>query len=586
MKECFILSLLLSLSLTALPSPVSLALHTTKYPQESSPTLPATGMTFIVSNANDTGMGSLRQAILEANASPGTDVISFSIGSGVQTVSPLSALPTITDPVIIDGTSQPGFSGSPIIELDGSKEGAGANGLDITAGSSTVKGLVLNNFSGVCIQLAARGNNTITGNYIGTDLTGTLALGRFGTGVLVFNTPDNMIGGDMPGAGNLISGNKDGVDIFGSAATGNWVQGNYIGTDVSGTAALGNSSAGVVVLLGSYNTIGGTMAGAANVISSNGVGVFLFVGATGNQIAGNLIGTSANGVGALGNVIGVRMVSADNNSIGGTSSGAGNRIAYNRFAGVSVKCGASCSVNNSILSNSIVSNIGLGIDLDENGVTLNNSCGVNRGPNMLQSFPALTSVISNGFAVTIQGTLNSTPNKTFLIQFFANSHCHPSGFGEGETFVGSTSIETNNCDATFNVTLPAAIRPGQVITATATDESGNTSEFSQCIPVIEVAQFDVCIQDNGNGNVLRINSSTGDYQFTNCSGFTLSGTGGLIKRGAIITMQHYAGDRRVLARIDGGVNKATAYIQAQGLTLTITDRNTADDTCVCTDVKQ
>lgn len=94
--------------------------------------------------------------------------------------------------------------------------------------------------------------------------------------------------------------------------------------------------------------------------------------------------------------------------------------------------------------------------------------------------------------------------------------------------------------------------------------------------------FDVCLQDDSNANLLQFNSATGEYQFTNCSGFTLSGTGDLIKRGSIVTLQQYAGDRRVLARIDGGVNKATASIQAQGMTFSIIDRNTADDTCACT----
>jgi hypothetical protein len=97
------------------------------------------------------------------------------------------------------------------------------------------------------------------------------------------------------------------------------------------------------------------------------------------------------------------------------------------------------------------------------------------------------------------------------------------------------------------------------------------------------ATFNICIQDDSTGNLLQINSTTGDYQFTNCSGFTLSGTGSLIKKGSIITLQHYAADRRVLARIDTSVNKGTASIQvfSQGTTFTITDRNTANNTCAC-----
>ena len=99
-----------------------------------------------------------------------------------------------------------------------------------------------------------------------------------------------------------------------------------------------------------------------------------------------------------------------------------------------------------------------------------------------------------------------------------------------------------------------------------------------------LAPFDLCLQDDSSSNLLQFNSATGNYQFTNCSGFTLSGTGALITRGSIVTLQHYDFDRRVLARIDGGVNRATASIQvlSLGTTFTITDRNTANDTCACT----
>lgn len=95
--------------------------------------------------------------------------------------------------------------------------------------------------------------------------------------------------------------------------------------------------------------------------------------------------------------------------------------------------------------------------------------------------------------------------------------------------------------------------------------------------------FDICLQDDSNGNLLQINSSTGDYQFTNCAGFTLGGTGSLIKKGSITTLQHNDPGRRVLAMIDRSVNKGTASIQvfSQGKVFTITDRNTVNNTCVC-----
>ena len=100
----------------------------------------------VVTNTNDSGPGSLRQAILNANANQGMDTISFQIGTGARTIRPLSPLPEITDPVVIDGTTQPGFAGTPLIELNGQTTPQGTAGLKITAGSSRVRGLVINRF--------------------------------------------------------------------------------------------------------------------------------------------------------------------------------------------------------------------------------------------------------------------------------------------------------------------------------------------------------------------------------------------------------------------------------------------------------
>ena len=144
---------------------------------------------FTVTNTNDSGVGSLRQAILDANANPGLDNINFAIpGAGPHTIQPTSGLPTITDPVIIDGYTQPGASlntngpglGSNAvlkIELDGSNAGAGASGLTITAGNSTVQGLVINRFGQNGVLLGTKGGNVLEGNFIGTDVTGTVDLG-------------------------------------------------------------------------------------------------------------------------------------------------------------------------------------------------------------------------------------------------------------------------------------------------------------------------------------------------------------------------------------------------------------------------
>ncbi len=175
-----------------------------------------------------------------------------------------------------------------------------------------MQGLIINRFNGYGIDLGA-GGDTILGNFIGTDVTGKVALGNGVSGLGVFSS-NNTIGGTSPSDRNLISGNGlDGIDFTNGAATANLVEGDFIGTDVTGSHKLGNARHGVVISSvtdsgspsGSYNTIGGSVSGAGNLISGNGdYGVVVFGpygGATGNVLQGNLIGTDASGELNLGN---------------------------------------------------------------------------------------------------------------------------------------------------------------------------------------------------------------------------------------------------------------------------------------------
>jgi len=296
--------------------------------------------TFTVSNTNDAGAGSLRQAIIDANAAGGADVIDFSIGSSARTITLASTLPTITGQVVIDATTQAGFGGTPLIEVKGAGSSGGIQGLTLSGGNSTVRGLVLNQFAGAAIQIDTAGGNVIAGNYIGVSADGTASSGN-DRGVVV-TVGNNTIGGSVAADRNVISGNTQaGILLTGSGASGNLVQGNFIGTNAAGTAALTGQAIGVQMMLSAANnTIGGTAAGAGNLISGNTSGVVIQdAGTTGNVLQGNLIGTDAAGTAALGNSTDgvVLKDGADGNTVGGTAAGARNIISGNGATGIDIQ---------------------------------------------------------------------------------------------------------------------------------------------------------------------------------------------------------------------------------------------------------
>src|SRR5689334_7592144 len=186
----------------------------------------ATRQSFVVTNANNHGSGSLRDAIVNANATVGKDTIVFNIpGPGVKTITLLTALPEITDPVVIDATTQPGYAGAPLVEIDGSAITDFTNGLTIKAGGSTVRGLAIGSFrNNAAILLSGCDNNVIQGNYIGVDADGTTQR-QNNRGVVLTNSSNNVIGGTSAAARNVISGNAaNAIDITG---TGNVIQGNF-----------------------------------------------------------------------------------------------------------------------------------------------------------------------------------------------------------------------------------------------------------------------------------------------------------------------------------------------------------------------
>ena len=284
----------------------------------------------IVTNVGDSGAGSLRQAILDANAHEGADTIAFAIpGSAPFSIALASPLPAITDPVVLDAATQPGYAPQqPVIEIDGTNAGPQADGLVVTAGNTTIHGLVVERFGG-----------------------------------------------------------------------------------------------------------GGSGAGGAGIVLAGPVG---------------------------GNVV------------------IENTITSNRGAGVVITDGAA----NAVDADAIFANGGLGIDLGGDGVTPNDALDSDTGPNNLQNFPSVTMALSSGGTTTIEGTLDSTPDSQFTLQFFANSSCDVSGHGQGATFLGSMLVTTDSVgDVSWSTALPIGVPTGWFITATARNALSGTSEFSACQPV-------------------------------------------------------------------------------------------------------
>ena len=366
----------------------------------------AHSVTFTVTNTNDGGPGSLRQAINDSNLNAGaTNQIAFSVGAGPITIGLATALPPITVPVFIDGASQPGHEGKPIVELNGTAT-PGGDGLTINAGGSTVRGLVINRFKGSGISASGAGNNVIEGNFIGTNATGTAALPNIGNGILL-QSSDNRVGGPTSAARNVISGNgASGVSINGVSATGNVVQGNFIGTNFDGTARLGNSSSGVLI-----STLNNSI-GPGNVIAANGSPATpnhgIFIASTGSaEVFGNFIGTNGAGAAGLGNMNSGVLVKGSGNVIGG--AGGRNVISGNTINGINVFADDGTVVTN----NQIVGNY-IGVTPAGDTALPNTNNGIGYGRNGTGSFGS-TLIDGNVISGNIGAGLVSAFNGSFTI---------------------------------------------------------------------------------------------------------------------------------------------------------------------------
>jgi len=456
------------------------------------------GQFFGVTTTSDSGPGSLRQAILDANANPGPDTITFCLtGAGPHTISPMSMLPSIVDPVIIDGETQFGArcnSSGPedatnamlLIELNGASAGAGAHGLNITAGGSTVRGLVINRFAGSGIRIAVNGGNKIECNFIGTDVTGTAALGNQMDGVTIQDSPMHVIGGSTGSARNVISGNvMSGVAIAGTSSTMNVVSGNFIGTNAAGAAALANQT-GVRVSDAVFNAVGGDQVSQRNLISGNaGDGVEIIdTAADGdagfNSVIGNRIGTNVRGTGTVPNARGVRILDATFNAVGGGGANAGNLISGNTDFGVIIAGPDSTSniVRNNLIGTNATGDAALGNRLggislgsdarnntiggdvasERNVISGNGAFGIRIGGS--GGLPATQNVVIGNFIGTDRDGAGELPNTGHGIQIAAHSANNTVG---GSSAGARNVISGNNGDGVHVSGIATATVTGNLL---------------------------------------------------------------------------------------------------------------------------
>jgi hypothetical protein len=453
-----------------------------------------------VTNLNDVGPGSLHDAILEANATPGADEVRFNIpGTGVRTIAVNRiGLPEITDPLTIDGYTQPGASPNTLaignnavilIQLDGKNDFSGpVNGIVISGGNSIVRGLSITGIpsrvyigipenppppppEGDAIQLKTNGGNVIEGNFIGLTPNGA-STGHYTYRGIEALSSDNRIGGTAPASRNVIS--QQNLAIV-STTTGNRtvIEGNYLGSDPSGFVVQNNGQG--VQVGGDDVRIGGTVAGAGNLITGSPTNVSVTGSARGTIIQGNLVGTKADGSGNLGSpsassAIEIRGLQT---LVGGLEPGAGNRIYYTSRG---VLVAGNNAVGNTILSNVITGGYYNGYDpiyLGNAGATRNDLGDSDAGPNNLQNFPVITSVVHSPESTRVIGGLNSTASSDFTLQFFVRRSS-----STGDALLGTRSVSTDTAgSARFDFSFAGYTAPNEFIGATATDADGNTSEF-------------------------------------------------------------------------------------------------------------
>ena len=488
----------------------------------------------------------LRAAIDEANATADIDTIEFAMpatepghGGGVWTIAPATRLPNVVDTVAIDGSTQPGWTATPVVEIDGAAVPAGI-GIDLEPGSdnSTIRSLAIGNFTEHAIEVESNGNlivgnhigldaagttamplgsaaidvegdgntiggvgtternivaaaangvlidrgagNSVIGNYVGTDVTGTIAIGMTFDGIRVQNdATSTIVGGPTVAHGNIVGGvSADGIQLEDDTSDGTVVRNNLVGVGADGTTSVPVGGNGIVVVLGSD-----TITIADNVVgNTNDDGIEIDGTSRDVTIRSNLLGADrTGGAHPLGGA-GIKIEGgAQRVLIGGVGVGDGNLVSNSGGGEPGIDVNDAATNDVAIVGNSIVGNAGIGIDLGVAGSTPNDVADGDAGPNDQLNTPELLAASAGGGTVAIDYALD-VPAGAYRIELFANpAGADPSGFGEGEVLVGVASIVHPGGSVSYSLTTPGVA--GDVFSATTSEDLGAgsfgaTSEFS------------------------------------------------------------------------------------------------------------
>lgn len=393
--------------------------------------MPASAATFVVQNFNDAGAGSLRQAIIQANTSSGADVITFSVGTGTQFFNLVSPLPAVTDPVTIDGHSQPGFSGDPLIIINGAAAGSG-NGLTLTSDNNVVRGLALANFQGNGLVINASDGNDIINVFSGVrpGAGGTVVVETNAVnGVVLTNgAANNNLGGPGANEGLVLSRNGQFGLLLSNAGNGNDILNVRIGTNRAGTSDEGNAGSGI----GIFNTFTTTITN--SVVSGNGGRGIEGDGSSILTILNSKLGTNATGTAGIANDMGGVLIQNSGSVTITNSTISGNSAPGVKFDSTSTIDITDSRIGTNGTTDAALPNNGEGVALMDSGqVTITNSTiSGNTGTGVL---------MNNGFSLTI--------NNSRLGTNLAGTGAVPNG-GDGARVANSSNITISNSTVSGN----------------------------------------------------------------------------------------------------------------------------------------